>query len=78
MTLWIEKLKKTLTTNILIFFSNWANPPKLLPGSWDLHDLIKGILEKKKARFLIKKILKDEIEKKTSIKKHCKTKKNSN
>jgi hypothetical protein len=47
MTLWIEKLKKTLTTNILIFFSNWANPPELLPGSWDLHDLIKGILEKK-------------------------------
>jgi len=39
--------KKTLTTNILIFFSNWANPPELLPGSWDLHDLIKGILEKK-------------------------------
>jgi hypothetical protein len=48
MTLWIEKLKKTLTTNIYFFFPNWANPPELLPGSWDLHDLIKGILEKKK------------------------------
>ena len=70
-----KKKKKKLKTNILIFFSNWANPPELLPGSWDLHDLIKGILEKKNARFLIKQILKDEIEKKTSIKKALQNKK---
>jgi hypothetical protein len=62
--------KNTNNKYIKFFFSNWANPPELLPGSWDLHDLIKGILEKKKARFLIKQILKDEIEKKNINKKN--------
>jgi hypothetical protein len=37
--------------------------------------LSKAYLKKKKARFLIKQILKDEIEKKTSIKKTLQNKK---
>jgi len=69
------KKKKNTNNKYIYIFSNWANPPELLPRSWDLHDLIKGILEKKKARFLIKQILKDEIEKKTSIKKTLQNKK---
>jgi small-conductance mechanosensitive channel len=67
--------KNTNNKYIKFFFSNWANPPELLPGSWDLHDLIKGILEKKKARFLIKQILKDEIEKQNINKKTLQNKK---